>query len=222
EAAPGEADGQRLRRRALAWMLGLAGRSPAVVAEASRRMDRVLGGETAALEANLHDPAAAMAARAGDARRFEAFLARFRAESDPAFKRRYLMALAAFEEPALAARGRELWLGDTVPLQDLASYAAALLANRASRDAFWSELRQRWPEVMARSGGAPMLQRRLVEAMGGLTERRHLAEAETFLAAHPIESARQAAAQTLERLRQDVDLRERCLAEVSRWLETRA
>jgi puromycin-sensitive aminopeptidase len=58
--------------------------------------------------------------------------------------------------------------------------------------------------------------------MGGLVERRHLEEAEAFLAAHPIESARQAAAQTLERLRQDVALRERCLPEVSRWLAARA
>jgi puromycin-sensitive aminopeptidase len=222
EAAAGEGDGARLRRRALLWMLGLVGRSPAVVAEASRRMDRVLAGETAALEANLHDPSAGMAARAGDAGRFESFLARFRAETDPAFKRRYLMALAAFEDPALAARGRELCLSETVPLQDLASYVAALLGNRASRDPFWRELRERWPEILARSGGAPMLQRRLVEAMGGLTERRHLEEAEAFLAAHPIESARQAAAQTLERLRQDVALRERCLPEVSRWLQGRA
>jgi puromycin-sensitive aminopeptidase len=104
----------------------------------------------------------------------------------------------------------------------LASYVAALLGNRVTRDPFWRELRERWPEVIERSGGAPMLQRRLVEAMGGLTERRHLEEAEAFLSAHPIESARQAAAQTLERLRQDVALRERCLPEVSRWLESRA
>ncbi|HEU4384479.1 MAG TPA: M1 family aminopeptidase [Anaeromyxobacteraceae bacterium] len=222
EAAPDEADGQRLRRRSLVWILGLVGRSPEVAAEGSRRMDWVLAGETAALEANLHDPVATMAARAGDEGRFERFLSRYRGEADPAFKRRYLMALAAFETPPLASRGRKLAFGETVPLQDLASYAAALLANRATRDAFWVELRQRWPEVMARTAGAPMLQRRLVEAMGGLTERRHLEEARAFLKAHPVEPARQAAAQTLERLDQDVALRERCLPEVSRWLESRA
>ncbi|HET6922221.1 MAG TPA: M1 family aminopeptidase [Anaeromyxobacteraceae bacterium] len=221
EAAAGEGDGPRLRRRALLWMLGLAGRSPAGVAEASRRVHRVLAGETAALEANLHDPAAAMAARAGDARRFEAFLARFQAEADPAFKRRYLLALAAFEDPQAATRGRELCFSETVPLQDLSSYAAALLSNRATRDPFWGALRERWPEVLARTGGAPMLQRRIVEAMGGLVERRHLEEAEAFLSAHPIESARQAAAQTLERLRQDVELRERTLAAIGGWLAAR-
>lgn len=221
EAADGEADGIRLRRRALLGLLGLSGRSPAVVAEASRRMDRVLSGEVVALEANLHDPAAVMAARSGGAPRFEAFLARFRAEPDPAFKRRYLMALGAFEDAALAARGLDLCFSETVPLQDLASYVAVLLSNRAARDAFWLALRERWPEVEARTRGAPMLQRRIVEAMGALVERRHLEEVEAFLAAHPIATARQAAAQTLERLRQDVGLRERCLPQVSRWLSAR-
>ncbi len=219
--AEGEPDGLRLRRRALLGLLGLSGRSPAVVAEASRRMDRVLAGETAALEANLHDPVAVMAARSGDARRFESFLSRFRVEADPAFKRRYLMALGAFEDAALAARGVDLCFSETVPLQDLASYAAVLLSNRAARDPFWRALRDRWPEVAARTSGAPMLQRRIVEAMGALVERRHLEEVEAFLAAHPIATARQAAAQTLERLRQDVALRERCLPQVSRWLAAR-
>jgi puromycin-sensitive aminopeptidase len=66
-----------------------------------------------------------------------------------------------------------------------------------------------------------MLLRRVVEAMGALVERRHLAEAEAFLAAHPLEEARQAIAQTLERLRQDVELRERTQAAIGRWLAAR-
>jgi puromycin-sensitive aminopeptidase len=63
-----------------------------------------------------------------------------------------------------------------------------------------------------------MLLRRVVEAMGALVERRHLDEVEAFLAAHPVEEARQASAQTLERLRQDVELRERTAAAIGRWL----
>jgi puromycin-sensitive aminopeptidase len=66
-----------------------------------------------------------------------------------------------------------------------------------------------------------MLLRRIVEAMGALVERRHLEEAEAFLAAHPLEEAKQAIAQTLERLRQDVELRERTQRLVGRWLEAR-
>jgi puromycin-sensitive aminopeptidase len=63
-----------------------------------------------------------------------------------------------------------------------------------------------------------MLLRRVVEAIGALPERRHLEQAEAFLAANPLEEARQATAQTLERLRQDVELRERTSGAIGRWL----
>ena len=66
-----------------------------------------------------------------------------------------------------------------------------------------------------------MLLRRVVEALGNLRERRHLDEARAFLAAHPVPEAQQAMAQTLERLPQDVALRERLVPEVSVWLRGR-
>ena len=72
--------------------------------------------------------------------------------------------------------------------------------------------------LRGRLGQAPMLLRRVVEGMGALVERRHLEEAEAFLAAHPIDEARQAIAQTLERLRQEVELRERTSGAIGRWL----
>jgi len=78
-------------------------------------------------------------------------------------------------------------------------------------------MQQRWAEVHKKAD-SPMLLRRLVEALGALPERRHLKEVEAFLAAHPIEGARQAIAQTLERLRMDVALRERLLPEVGAFL----
>jgi hypothetical protein len=66
-----------------------------------------------------------------------------------------------------------------------------------------------------------MLLRRLVEGLAALPERRHLEEITAFLEAHPIEGAKQATAQTLERLRMDVALRERLLPEVAAWLRAR-
>ncbi len=221
DAGPGEEDRGRLRRAALVRAVGVTARRPDVVAEGARRIERVLAGQRGALEANLHDAAAVMAARAGDSRLFESFVAAWRAEDDPAFKRRYLLALAAFEEPATCRRAQEMVLGDAVPLQDSAAFIGGLLGNRAAREAFWKALRERWAELAARIGGAPMLLRRVVEAVGQLPERRHLEEAEAFLAAHPVEAAKQAIAQTLERMRQDVALRERCQGPVGDWLAGR-
>jgi puromycin-sensitive aminopeptidase len=221
DAGAAEPDVERLRRAAAVRALGLVARDPAVIAEARARLDRWIAGDRAALEPNLHDAAVTVVARGGDAARFEAFRALFEAETDPTFRRRWLLALASFEDPALAARGIDLALGETIPLQDTASFVAALLANRAAREPFWARLRADWERLHGRLRAAPMLLRRVVEAIGALVERRHLEEAEAFLAAHPLEEARQATAQTLERLRQDVALRERTQRALGTWLAGR-
>jgi len=98
---------------------------------------------------------------------------------------------------------------------------ATLLANRAAREEAWKMLRTRWDEVR-KKGDSPMILRRLVEALGSLTERRHLVEVEKFLAEHELPPAKQAVAQTLERLRADVDLRERLQPELSSALRSRS
>jgi puromycin-sensitive aminopeptidase len=219
--ADGEGDEPRLTRAALVRAVGLVARDPRASREAAARLDRFTAGDRTALEANLQDAAVAMAARDGDAARFEAFQALFARESEPAFRRRWLLALAAFEDPALAARAIELAMGDGVPLQDWASFAAGLLSNRTAREPFWMRLRAEWGAVAARLANAPMLLRRVVEAVGALTEPRHLAEARAFFEAQPVEPARSAVAQTLERLAEEVALRERASAAVGAWLARR-
>jgi puromycin-sensitive aminopeptidase len=221
DAARTEPDVQRLRRAAAVRALGLVAREPATIGEARARLDRWISGDRGALEPNLHDPAVTLAARGGDEARFDRFRALFHAETDPTFRRRWLLALATFEAPGLAARAIDLAFGDEVPLQDTASFAATLLGNRTAREPFWARLRSGWDAYHGRLRAAPMLLRRVVEAMGALVERRHLQEVEAFLSAHPLDEARQATAQTLERMRQDVALRERTQRAIGDWLRAR-
>jgi puromycin-sensitive aminopeptidase len=221
DPSPEEPDGVRLRRAALVRAVGGIGRDPETVAEATARLDRFLTGDRAALEANLHEAAVVIAARGGDAARFDRFAALFERETEPTFRRRYLFALAAFEAPALVARAVELAFSEALPLQEAAGFAGSLLANAAARDPFWTRLQRDWSHFHERLSHAPMLLRRTVEGMGALVTREQLEQVERFLAAHPIEEARQAVAQTLERLRQDVALRERALPAVARWLGSR-
>jgi puromycin-sensitive aminopeptidase len=115
----------------------------------------------------------------------------------------------------------DLGFSEEVPLQDTASFVGALLVNRATREEAWGRVRGDWDRLHGRLAAAPMLLRRVVEAMGALVERSHLDEATAFLAAHPVDEARQAIAQTLERLRQDVVLRERTRSAVGRWFAQR-
>ncbi|MGZ6164419.1 MAG: M1 family aminopeptidase, partial [Myxococcaceae bacterium] len=205
----GETDQDRLRRAALLRAAAGVARAKSVLSETGPRVDRVLNGQRTALDPNLVDTAVAVTARDGDRQLFDHLRAAFPGEPDPAVKRRYLLALTAFERTELVEQAQALLLENGVPLQDLASYVHGLLANRAAREGSWSMVRDRWTVLMEKTAGAPMLLRRVVESLGNLRERRHLDEARAFLASHPVPEAQQAMAQTLERLAQDVALRER-------------
>ncbi|MBN1204373.1 MAG: M1 family metallopeptidase [Myxococcaceae bacterium] len=219
EPKPGETDRVKLRRAALVRAVGVLSRSAQALAEARPRVEKVLAGDKAALEPNLLDSAVYMVARAGDSALFDRLLEKMKTDPDPATQRRYLSALASFENPTLAQRGQELFFTDAVKMQDVTIYLSGLLGNRTGREAWWGVMQQRWKDVVGRTGGAPMLLRRVVEALGALRNRKQLEEAKALLQAHPVTEAQQATAQTLERLSQDVALRERASPEVVTWLE---
>jgi puromycin-sensitive aminopeptidase len=222
-AAPGsrEDDETRLRRAALLRALVLLARAPEAVAEAERRLPPADPGPGApALDPNLIDLVVVAAARGADQARFDDLRRRARTETDPASKRRYLHAPARIENEQLVDAAVALSLSDEIPMQDFTSYVGVLLGNRVTREQAWRLVRDRWGDVRSKAD-SPMLLRRLVEALGSLPERRHLDDVRAFLEAHPIEGARQAIAQTLERLQMDVALRERLMPEISAWLAAR-
>jgi puromycin-sensitive aminopeptidase len=214
-----ETDRVKLRRAALVRAVGVLARSGAALSEARPRVMKAVAGDKTALEPNLLDSTVYMAARTGDTALFDTILEKMKTEPDPATQRRYLSALAAFENPVLAQRGQDLFFTDAVKMQDVTIYMGALLGNRTGRDAWWGVIQKRWKDVLARTGGAPMLLRRVVEALGSLRNRQQLEEAKALLQAHPVTEAQQGMAQTLERLSQDVALSERAGPEVVAWLK---
>ena len=218
EVRDGEDDERRLRRAAVQRAMALVARDPETIAAALLRFERLMAKHP--VDPNLLDIVVAVAARTADDKRFETLKSLASTELDPAAKRRYLHALAAVENPQLVQRAVDLALDAFVQMQDFASYVGALLANRATRDLAWKMIQTRWSEVR-KKGDSPMILRRLVEALGSLPERAHLAAVEKFLAAPDLSAARQAVAQTLERLRMDVALREKLLPEIAAFLRKR-
>jgi len=216
--APNEDDEIRLRRAVLLRALVVTARDANAVAEADKRLPAA--GSTGDVDPNLLDLVVTAAARRADEARFEDLRARAKTETDPASKRRYLHALARVEEDALPARAVDLALSDDVPMQDFSSFVSVLLGNRATREATFAMIRDRWTETRAKAD-SPMILRRLVEALAGLPERRHYDAVRTFLDAHPIDGAKQAIAQTLERMQMDAALRDRVLPRIGAWLRAR-
>jgi puromycin-sensitive aminopeptidase len=221
-----EDDETRLRRAALLRARVLLARVPDGIADAEARYaEHIEGGAGraaagGALDPNLLDVVVTAAARSADEARFEGLRRRARTETDPAAKRRFLHALARVETPSLVKRAVELAMGEDVPMQDFTSYMSVLLGNRAAREETWTLIRDGWDAVRAKAD-SPILSRRLIESFSVLPERRHLVEVEAFLSRHPIDGAKQATAQTLERLRMDVTLRERLMPQVRSWLSSR-
>jgi puromycin-sensitive aminopeptidase len=213
--APNEDDEVRLRRAVLLRALVVTARDAGAVAEAEKRLPAT--GSPGDVDPNLLDVVVTVAARRADEARFDDLRARVKSETDPATKRRYLHALARVEEGALPARAVELALSDDVPMQDFSSFVSVLLGNRATREATFAMIRDRWTETRAKAD-SPMILRRLVEALAGLPERRHYEAVRAFLEAHPIDGAKQAIAQTLERMQMDASLRDRILPRVGSWL----
>ena len=222
-----ESDDTRLRRASLLRALVIIGRVPEAIAEAERRClahlsrgeaQEVANAQTSpALDPNLLDIVVTAAVRIADRARFDDFARRAQTELDPATKRRFLHALARVETPAVVDHAVEVALTDLVPMQDFTSYLSVLLSNRATREGAWAVIRDRWNEVRAKAD-SPMLVRRLVEALGALPERRHLEQVERFLAEHPMDAAKQATLQTLERMRSDLALRDTLMPQIARWL----
>jgi puromycin-sensitive aminopeptidase len=217
DARPGEEDERRLRRAAVLRAMALVAREPSAVAEADARYRKVAARDAKSIDPNLLDVVVAAAARAAEQPRFDELRRLAEEEIDPAAKRRYLHALAMVEQPALVPQAVDLALSDAVRMQDFATYMGTLLSNRATRELAWKVVQEKWEDVRTKAD-SPMLVRRLVEAFGALPERRHLQQVEAFLTAHPVEGAKQAIAQTLERLRMDVALRERLMPEVGAFL----
>ena len=215
EPREGEPDERRLRRAAVQRAMVLVARDPESIKAAALRFDKLLAKH--AVDPNLLDIVVAAAARTADEKRFDVLREKAATELDPAAKRRFLHALAAVENPQLVERAVDLALDDFVQMQDFSSYVGALLANRATRELAWKLVQTRW-DAVRKKGDSPMILRRLVEALGALPERAHLNAVTTFLAAQDLTPARQAVAQTLERLRMDVALRERLLPEIAAWL----
>ena len=195
-------------------------RDPDAVAEAEKRLPAA-GAGAGDVDPNLLDVVVTAAARGADEARFEDLRARARSRDRSGQPSAATCTRWRASRRRRSPRAPSSWRSsDDVPMQDFSSYVGVLLGNRATREAAFALIRDRWTETRAKAD-SPMILRRLVEALAALPERRHYDEVRAFLEAHPIDGAKQAIAQTLERMQMDATLRDRILPRVGAWLRAR-
>ncbi len=214
-AAKGESDEKRQRRAALISMLGNLADAPDVLAGVEAQIGPYLK-DRRTLEPNLAGPVVDLAARSGDASRFDAYLRTMEAARTPQERTRFEMALGAFREPPLVERALTLSLSNKVPTQDVVPLLCRMLANPAARERTWEFIRERWTVLSPRV--SPGLASRLVSALPALQKPLYRRQVASFFATHPLPTASRALKQAIERFELDADLRARLVPDLRSYL----
>jgi hypothetical protein len=122
---------------------------PALSAEAARLADRWLTDRTG-LTDDLVWPALIVAARHGDAARFDRYLAKAKAAPDRTEHERLLATLGTFTDPDIASKALALVLGHELDLRDTLGIMYGVLGHRETRDLGIAFVTAHLDELLAR------------------------------------------------------------------------
>jgi puromycin-sensitive aminopeptidase len=172
--------------------------------------------DATAIDPNVLPALIAILAHAGDARRYDEFLTRFRSAETPQEEQRYLYALAAFRQVELAEKTLEKTVNGEIRTQDAPFVARATLMSVYARERAWRFVKDHW-DAMDRLYPKHGL-RRMCEGVTALVDPALERDVHRFFAERKIDLGGKTLAQYLEQLRIAVTLRQREGAALSRYL----
>ncbi len=203
-------------RSTLLRTLGTIGADAAISDEAVRRFAAAqtggpkgadsVSGVSSGVGSGLHpDTESAIldiVATTGGPQEYEVYLERYRHPANPQEENRYLYALAAFDQPELAARTFDLALSE-VRTQNAPFVLQLLVANRVTGPETWSRITTAWDTLVDRFP-ANILPR-MLDGVRTLCQSPELAEEVAgFVESHPLAAGGKTVEQILERLRVNV------------------
>jgi aminopeptidase N len=196
--------------------LGTIGDDGAVVRTARDLLDRALGGGPA-VDSALEAAVVRIAAEHGDEALWVQLLAAAQRSTSPEDHYRYLDAAGDFRDPTLIDRGLALALTPDIRNQDTALYLGGFLSNAAARPRAWSFVKAHWTELEPKVtifGGDT----NLIHQLGRFCDAASRDDIKTFFAAHPLPAAARALDQTIERINNCIDLKEKETKAVSDYV----
>ena len=137
---------------------------------------------------------------------YQRFFEMYKKTTAPHEQQRWLLALAGFDEAELATETVKASLDGRIRTQDSAWVIGATLGNRQHGVDAWQQLRRMWETFIKLP---TMTQRRTIEGIPALSKPEVAAEVQAFFAETKLPHATKSVAQNLERLRANVEMRER-------------
>ena len=217
EAHPGESVERRQLRASLWDTLGDAD-VPSVLSASGRELSRYLG-DPSSVDATLASTVVDLAARGGDAARWQSYRARMTAATTPEERQRFQTALTFFQAPALVEDTLKLTLTPEVRSQDAWRVLTSSLGHPWSRRATWSFVKTSWPALSAKVPENLLI--RVVGAVGGFCDADLLKDALAFFGDKHLPGIKRRLAQAKEDVEECVAWKTRETAPLASWLRAR-
>jgi aminopeptidase N len=216
--APGETDERKRLRSSIVGMLGEVARDEATLRKARELTEAALQ-DPNAVDATLLDVVVPLAAMNGDAALMAKMKAAMAAAKSPGVYYRYLYALLAFEDPALAKEAYAAALSPEMRNQDLPGYIASMFERPRRQAESWQFVTSNWSELRKKFtpwGGAA-----IVGSTGYLCDAKQREDVQKFFAANPVQASDRSLKQAVERIDTCVEFRTLQGGNFATWLSAR-
>lgn len=214
-------DYQTTLLRQLAVARALAFEHPAAVAEARRRFEAYLGGDAAAIPADLKGAVFGSVLRHGGAEELEQLKTLYAAAESSLEESLLLGAMGNGGDEATVLAALAFNMTDAVRKQDGGAIVGAAARSRVGRRVVWDWTRQNWDEVEAKFGGGGVssgLTRVIGASCAGLASEEDAAAIEAFYLPKEIQGAERTVSQAAEAVRARAARLQRDAAPVAAWL----
>jgi aminopeptidase N len=214
-----DSDDRKALRGVVVGALGRLANDPDIVRQARSALDRSLA-NGAALEPATKQSIVHIAAEHGDERLYDALASAASRATAPDERRLYFAALADFRDPRIIDRALERTLSNDIRTQDVARYLAAFFDNPVARPRAWSFVKANWTalEPKLRIYNAGVI---LTGALDAFCDTATRDDIRAFFNTNHLTGVTGILNQTLERINNCVDLREKQTRPVAEWLAAR-
>jgi puromycin-sensitive aminopeptidase len=192
-----EAHADTLLRSLAISRAGRAGNKK-VIAEARKKFQLILTGKK--VSPDIRGAVYSIVATYGGTKEFNQFINLYKKETLHEEKNRIGGNLGDFKNPRLLEKACEFAMSKFVRRQDTMGILSSVGANPLGRDIWWSFIQKNWKTLVSRYGEGGLNLARVVKAISGSAEQKHLNSFKKFFASHPAPGASRAITQVLERL----------------------
>lgn len=140
----------------------------------------------------------------GGMKEYKALIKKYKTETLHEEKNRIGSALGDFKDNKILCLSMHFALSNEVRIQDTIGILSSIGANPMGRDIWLKSLKQNWKMLVTRYGDGGMALGRMVKAISGSAEKKHLDDFKKFFASHDAPGAKRSVDQVIERLESNV------------------